>query len=277
MYWQTSRHQIDLSVPRVMGIVNVTPDSFSDGGRGVTEAIAHAEKLVKEGADLLDVGGESSRPGAPPVSLEEEMARVMPVLRGVLSLGVPVSVDTYKVAVMRASLDVGVDIVNDILALQSEDALAVVAAHPQCGVCLMHMQGQPHSMQRQPTYSDVVQDVSDFFAARLADLHAWGISSNRIVLDPGIGFGKSVEHNFALMRGQRKLLDMGSPVLVGWSRKSSIGAVTGRPVGERVHASVAAALAAVHFGARIIRVHDVAATVDALAVWRAAGLPENGA
>ncbi|WP_130480930.1 dihydropteroate synthase [Sphaerotilus mobilis] len=255
-----------------MGIVNVTPDSFSDGGRGAAEALAHAERLLDEGAEILDIGGESSRPGAPAVSLADELARVLPVLRGALTLGVPVSVDTCKPAVMRAALDLGADIVNDIRALQEPGALDLVAAHPRCGVCLMHMQGEPRSMQAAPQYVDVVAEVADFLWARAEACRTAGIAAARITLDPGIGFGKTVEQNFALLPGQRSLLALGYPVLAGWSRKSSVGAVTGRAVGERVHGSVAAALAAVQHGARIIRVHDVAATVDALAVWRAAGL-----
>lgn len=274
MHWQTSRFQIDLSQPRVMGIVNATPDSFSDGGRSPHQALAHAELLLREGADILDIGGESSRPGAPAVSVEDELARVLPVLRGALQMGVPVSVDTWKPEVMRAALDLGVDIVNDILALQADGALDAVAAHPSCGICIMHMQGEPRSMQRDPRYDDVTRSVRDFLADRSLALRSRGVQAERIVLDPGIGFGKTVEHNFALIKGQRALLDLGYPVLAGWSRKSSIGTVTGRPVGERVHGSVAAALAAVQCGALVIRVHDVAATVDALAVWRAAGLPE---
>ena len=277
MYWRTSRFQIDLSKPRVMAIVNATPDSFSDGGRSAHQALAHAEMLLREGADILDIGGESSRPGAPAVSVDDELARVLPVLRGALQMGVPVSVDTCKPEVMRAALDLGVDIVNDILALQADGALDAVVSHPNCGVCLMHMQGEPRSMQRDPQYVDVVQSVRDFLATRTQTLRLLGVNADRIVLDPGIGFGKTLEHNFALIKGQRALLDLGYPVLAGWSRKSSIGTVTGRPVGERIHGSVAAALAAVQCGARVIRVHDVAATVDALAVWRAAGLPEDGA
>ena len=277
MYWRTSRFQIDLSKPRVMAIVNATPDSFSDGGRSAHQALAHAEVLLREGADILDIGGESSRPGAPAVSVDDELARVLPVLRGALQMGVPVSVDTCKPEVMRAALDLGVDIVNDILALQADGALDAVVSHPNCGVCLMHMQGEPRSMQRDPQYVDVVQSVRDFLATRTQTLRLLGVNADRIVLDPGIGFGKTLEHNFALVKGQRVLMDLGYPVLAGWSRKSSIGTVTGRPVGERIHGSVAAALAAVQCGARVIRVHDVAATVDALAVWRAAGLPEDGA
>lgn len=276
MVWQTSRFEISLDAPRVMGIVNVTPDSFSDGGRGVREALAHAETLLGEGAHILDVGGESSRPGAGPVGLEEELARVLPVLRELLKLGVPVSVDTYKTEVMRAALDLGADIINDIAALRSTGAVGVVAAHPRCGVCLMHMRGEPRSMQQDTGYADVVGEVREFLAGRCDLLRAAGVSASRIVLDPGIGFGKGVTDNFALLAGQRALTALGHPVLAGWSRKSSIGAVTGRSVAQRMVGSVAAALAAVQYGARVIRVHDVAATVDALAVWHAAGLPEAG-
>jgi dihydropteroate synthase len=271
--WQTSRHHIDLGRVQVMGIVNVTPDSFSDGGRGVSAALAHCEQLIAEGADILDIGGESSRPGSASVDAETELARVLPVLRAALTLGVPVSVDTCKTEVMRAALEIGADIVNDILALRGPGALDIVAAHPSCGVCLMHMRGEPRSMQVDPVYGDVVAEVATFLNQRAALLRARGVAPRRIALDPGIGFGKTVAHNFALLAGQRALLALGYEVLAGWSRKSSIGAVTGRPVGERMVGSVAAALAAVQFGARIVRVHDVAATVDALTVWDAAGLP----
>ena len=201
MYWQTSRFQIDLSKPRIMAIVNATPDSFSDGGRSAHQALAHAEVLLREGADILDIGGESSRPGAPAVSVDDELARVLPVLRGALQMGVPVSVDTCKPEVMRAALDLGVDIVNDILALQADGALDAVVSHPNCGVCLMHMQGEPRSMQRDPQYVDVVQSVRDFLATRTQALRLLGVNADRIVLDPGIGFGKTLEHNFALESG----------------------------------------------------------------------------
>jgi len=275
MHWQTTRFSVDLSRPRVMGIVNVTPDSFSDGGRhaGTAAALAHCERLLREGADILDIGGESSRPGAEPVPLEEELARVMPVLQGALSMGCPLSLDTMKPEVMRAALDEGVDIINDINALRLPGALDVVAAHPSCGACLMHMQGEPRSMQAQPRYGDVVAEVAAFLAERAETLRRCGVAAPRIVLDPGIGFGKTVEHNLALLRGQARLLEGGYPLLVGWSRKSSLGVLTGRPAGERAAASVAAALAAVQRGALIVRVHDVAPTVDALKVWGAAGLP----
>jgi dihydropteroate synthase len=275
--WQTTRFRIDLARPRVMGIVNVTPDSFSDGGRGPREAIAHAQRLVREGADILDIGGESSRPGAPPVSADDEWARVEPVLREAVQLGVPVSVDTMKPDVMRRALDLGVDIVNDIAALRLPGALAAVAAHPNCGICLMHMQGEPASMQAAPQYDDVVAEVGRFLAARRRAAEAAGVAAERIVLDPGIGFGKIPAHNWALLARQRELLEAGRPLLVGWSRKSTLGALTGRPAGERLGASVAAALAAVERGAAIVRVHDVADTVDALRVWHAArGQPGEG-
>jgi dihydropteroate synthase len=273
-FWQTSRFRIDLSRPQVMGIVNVTPDSFSDGGRhaDTARALAHCERLVVEGADILDIGGESTRPGAAPVPLEEELARVLPVLEGALKLGVPVSIDTVKPEVMKRALEHGADIVNDINALRLPGAVEAVAAHPDCGVCLMHMRGDPATMQQRPAYDDVVAEVSAFLHERLQALEGQGVAAERIVVDPGIGFGKSVEHNLELMRRQRELLALGRPLLLGWSRKSTLGALTGRPVEERLAASVAAALASVQLGARIVRVHDVAATADALKVWGAAGL-----
>lgn len=276
MFWQTTRFRIDLSRPRIMGIVNVTPDSFSDGGRHgqVEGAVRHCEQLVNEGADILDVGGESSRPGADPVPLDEELRRVLPVLKAAVTLGVPVSVDTYKTEVMRAALDLGVDIVNDINALRAPGAVELVTSHPSCGVCLMHMLGEPKSMQAgEPAYVDVVNDVNRFLQGRAQVLRDAGVAAERIVLDPGIGFGKTVADNFALLARQRELLGSGYPVLAGWSRKSSLGAVTGKPVGDRLVASVSAALAAAQQGARVLRVHDVAATREALAVWQAAGLP----
>lgn len=273
--WRTTRFDIDLARPRVMGIVNATPDSFSDGGRDAAAAMAHCERLLGEGADILDIGGESTRPGARRPSAEEELARVLPVLRHALTLGVPVSVDTSEPRVIRAALEEGVDIVNDVRALQRPDALDAVAAHPRAGVCLMHMQGEPGSMQASPHYGHPVAEVVAFLAARRDAALAKGIATERIVLDPGIGFGKTVEHNLALLARQRDLLALGQPLLVGWSRKSTLGAVTGRPVGERLAASVAAALMAVERGARIVRVHDVAATVDALKLWTATNQNEE--
>lgn len=274
MHWQTTRFRIDLARPQVMGIVNVTPDSFSDGGlhARTAEAIAHCQRLLAEGADMLDIGGESTRPGSSPVSVDEELARVLPVLDAALTLGCPVSIDTNKAEVMTAVLARGADIVNDINALQAPGALDAVARHPNCGVCLMHMRGTPESMQKRPQYADVVNEVAAFLREREDALLARGINAERITFDPGIGFGKSVSHNTELLRRQPELLKLGRPLLVGWSRKSTLGAITGRDVGEREAASVAAALAAVQLGARIVRVHDVAATVDALMVWRVAGL-----
>jgi dihydropteroate synthase len=276
MFWQTTRHRIDLREPRVMGIVNVTPDSFSDGGRFVDAraAIDHARRLVDEGADILDIGGESTRPGAAPVSLEEERRRVLPVLEGLLGCSLPISLDTSKPELMVEALRMGVDIINDVRALADPDALSVVTSHPSCGVCLMHMRGTPLTMQSLTAYSDVVDEVKTFLSDRLQLLQTLGVATERVVVDPGIGFGKSVEQNFELLRRQRELLGLGAPVLAGWSRKSSLGAVTGRAAEDRMVGSVSAALAAVLNGARIVRVHDVAATVDAFKVWRAAGLLE---
>jgi dihydropteroate synthase len=274
MFWQTTRFRIDLARPRVMGIVNVTPDSFSDGGRlsDSAAAIRHLEELLAEGADMLDIGGESTRPGSMPVSADEELARVLPVLEAALAFGCPVSIDTNKTEVMRAVLDRGADIVNDINALQAPGALDAVARHPGCGICLMHMRGDPATMQQQPQYDDVLREVADFLEERQRACQSHGVNDERIVFDPGIGFGKSVEHNLELLRRQPELLALGRPLLVGWSRKSTLGAITGRDVAQRQSASVAAALAAVQRGARIVRVHDVAATVDALKVWSTAGL-----
>ena len=275
MHWQTTRFRIDLARPQVMGIVNLTPDSFSDAGlhADTAAALRRCAQMVAEGADILDLGAESTRPGSKPVSVAEELARLLPVLDAALALGLPVSVDTNKPEVMAAALARGADIINDIHALRSPGALDVVAAHPACGVCLMHMRGTPESMQAGPAYGDdVVQEVSRFLGARAQALEARGVAPERIVIDPGIGFGKSVEHNLELLRRQHELLALGRPLLLGWSRKSTLGALTGRDVTQRLAASLAAALAAVQRGARILRVHDVAPTVDALRVWQAAGL-----
>ena len=274
MLWQTTRFLIDLSRPQVMGIVNVTPDSFSDAGqcRSTHAALVHAEQLLKEGAHMLDIGGESTRPGAPPVSLEDELARVLPVVREALKWQVPVSVDTYKPQVMQAVLDTGVDIVNDIWALRQSGAQAVVAAHPSCGVCLMHMAGEPRTMQLNPMQGQALPIVREFLKHQAQQLYALGVARERISLDPGVGFGKTVAQNFELLSGQAELLSLGHPLLVGWSRKSSLGAVTGLDVNERLVPSVAAALLAVERGARIVRVHDVAETVQALKIWQFASL-----
>jgi len=271
MQWQTSRFAIPLDRPQVMGIVNVTPDSFSDGGRFVSTrtALEHCEQLIREGADILDIGGESSRPGIAPVTLEEERARVMPVVREAVRFGVPVSVDTYKPEIMREALGLGADIVNDIWALGQPGALEVVAAHANCGVCLMHMHGEPMTMQRSPMDGDAVPQVLAFLRERSKALRALGVSVSRIAWDPGIGFGKTVEQNFALLARQRELLHEGYPLLAGWSRKSSLGSVTGAAVHDRLVPSVAAALLAVDRGAAIVRVHDVKETVAALKIWGA--------
>ncbi|MDT8997994.1 dihydropteroate synthase [Paucibacter sp. APW11] len=275
MQWQTSRFTIELDRPRVMGIVNTTPDSFSDGGQhaDAATAIAHCERLLKEGADILDIGGESSRPGAPRLSDEDEWARVAPVLKAAIGMGVPVSIDTCKTTLMQRALDLGVDIVNDIQALRADGAIEVLAQHPSAGVCLMHMRGEPGTMQQLTDYDDVAQAVSDFLADRAAACVTAGIAAARITLDPGYGFAKTVEQNFELLRRQGELLGLGYPLLVGWSRKSSLGVITGRPVDERMPASISAALAALAHGARVLRVHDVAATVDALKVWQVAAGP----
>lgn len=258
-----------------MGIVNVTPDSFSDGGEHLDHraAMAHCEQLVREGADILDIGGESSRPGAPVLSADEEWLRVESVLKAAVTLGVPVSIDTYKFDTMQRALDLGVDIINDIQALRAPGALDLVAAHGRCGICLMHMRGDSSSMQSQTDYGDIASEVGDFLEARAQALIAVGVSSARIVLDPGYGFAKTVEQNFQLLREQSQLLRLGYPLLAGWSRKSSLGAITGRPVDQRLAASLAAGVAAVAHGASVLRVHDVAATVDALKVWHAAAGP----
>ena len=281
MIWQTSRFQIDLSRAQVMGIVNVTPDSFSDGGKffapgsGMASALAHCEQLIKDGADILDIGGESSRPGALPLSLDEELARVLPVVRHAVTLGVAVSVDTYKPKVMQAALDLGADIINDIWALHQPGARQVIAQHPNCGVCLMHMHREPQTMQVEPMQGDVVAQVLFFLKHEAEQLRALGINKDRIVLDPGIGFGKTVEQNFALLARQRELLAAGYPLLAGWSRKSSLAAVSSTSLElaaqmdtqDRMVPSVTAAVLAVERGARVVRVHDVRETVQALKVW----------
>jgi len=277
-FWQTSRFRIDLSRPRVMGIVNVTPDSFSDGGaHASTEtALRHCEQLLKEGADILDIGGESTRPGSPAVPLEAELARVLPVVREAVKLNAPISVDTYKPEVMRAVLELGADIVNDIWALRQPGAREAVAAHPSCGICLMHMHRDPQTMQAVPMAGDVIPEVLSFLEAQVQLLRTMGVDPSRITLDPGVGFGKTVAQNFALLARQCELLAGGYPLLLGWSRKSSIGAVTGIEVaGERIVPSVAAAVLAVDRGAAVVRVHDVRDTVVALAVWRAMKAQES--
>lgn len=277
MIWQTARFQIDLTSPKIMGIVNVTPDSFSDGGKYATSgsAIKHAEKLLIDGADILDIGGESSRPGAPQVPLDVELSRVLPVVIEAVKLGVPVSVDTYKPQVMQAVLDVGADIINDIWALRQPSgsgyasAADIVAQHPSCGVCLMHMHKEPQTMQTEPMQGDadaIISQVLLFLEQRIEYIRRLGVDLTRITVDPGIGFGKTVEQNFALLARQHLLLALGVPVMSGWSRKTSLGAVTGLAMAERLPPSIVAAVLAVQNGASIVRVHDVRETAAALKV-----------
>ena len=290
MQWNTARFQIDLNSPKVMGIVNVTPDSFSDGGKyaSTPAALRHCEKLLGEGADILDIGAESSRPGAEPLPLDEELRRVVPVVREAVKLRVPLSVDTYKPKVMQAVLDLGADIINDIWALRWRDpdpsshlatqldGMQVVAQHPACGVCLMHMHREPRSMQLVPMEGDVVPQVLLFLQRMGQDLQGRGVRRNRIVIDPGIGFGKTVAQNFALLARQNELLGAGYPLLLGWSRKSSLTALTGSTTNSvagatdaRMVPSVVAALLALERGASIVRVHDVEPTVQAIKVLAA--------
>lgn len=267
MQFLCGRFQLDLSTPRVMGIVNVTPDSFSDGGKFNTthKAVAHAMELVEQGADILDIGGESTRPGATPVPLDEELNRVIPVIKALAQAGVPLSIDTYKPEVMRAAIDAGVDIVNDVCALQAPNALEIVAAS-KVGVCLMHMQGRPQTMQADPQYQDVVAEVCEFLSSRLKAAEQAGIARERIVLDPGFGFGKRTAHNLTLLNHLSSLQSLGLPLLIGLSRKSVLGHVVGSAVDERIHASIAASVVSVMKGANIVRVHDVKPTVDALKI-----------
>lgn len=273
-FWRTTRFDLPLGDgPLVMGIVNVTPDSFSDGGQhdAPSAAISHAHTLVEQGAHILDIGGESTRPGAAPVSPEDEWKRIEPVLRAVMPWNVAVSVDTRRTAVMAQALALGVDIINDVQALQDEGALELLTAHARAGVCLMHMRGEPVSMQEHTQYAgDIVQEVGAWLATRAHQVGAAGLAPERILLDPGIGFAKTPEQNLALLQRQAELGSAaGYPLLIGWSRKSTLGLITGRPAPERQAASVAAALLAAQAGAAVLRVHDVAQTMDALRVWRA--------
>jgi dihydropteroate synthase len=265
------RFRLSLTRPRVMGIVNLTPDSFSDGGRFYTPsaAIEHARQLLEQGADILDLGAESSRPGAQPVSAEEEWRRLEPVLREVVQWNVPVSVDTAKPQVMRAAIDAGCDMINDINGFRTPGAVETVAGS-HVAVCIMHMQGEPRTMQLAPAYEqDVVHTVCSALSSLVANCQISGITQQSICLDPGFGFGKTVEHNLQLASRLSEVAALGYPVLVGWSRKSTLGTITGRAVGERMPASIAAALHAAAHGAHILRVHDVRETVDALKVWQA--------
>ncbi|HEZ4549146.1 TPA: dihydropteroate synthase [Neisseria meningitidis] len=276
--WQAGRFEIGLDKPKIMGIVNLTPDSFSDGGaysQNAQTALAHAERLLKEGADILDIGGESTRPGADYVSPEEEWARVEPVLAEVAGWGVPVSLDTRRTVVMEKALALGgIDIINDVAALTDEGALELLACQADTGICLMHMRGLPETMQINPKYQDVVGEVVRYLKARAAECVAAGIAPQRITLDPGFGFGKTLQHNIALMRHLPELMaETGFPLLIGVSRKRMVGELTGETdAAARVHGSVAAALAFVARGAQIVRVHDVKATADALKVWEALGI-----
>jgi dihydropteroate synthase len=267
-FLQCGAHRLDLSRPRVMGVVNVTPDSFYDAGRyfDAARAIAHARQLVADGADIVDVGGESTRPGAVDVSVADECARVLPVVRALAADGAIVSVDTSRLEVMRATLDAGAAMINDVRALRAPGALDAVA-QSGAAVCLMHMQGEPRTMQQAPHYADVVTEVRDFLKQRIDAARAAGFAADRIAIDPGFGFGKTLEHNLALMRNLSALTALGYPVVAGYSRKSSLGTMTGRGPHDRLAASLAAAVAAVANGARLVRVHDVRETVDALQVW----------
>ncbi len=268
MHFICGKFQLDLTTPHVMGIVNVTPDSFSDGGKfaATNLAIEHALKLVQEGADILDIGGESTRPNATPVSLQEELDRVIPVIEGLSGqVNIPLSIDTYKPQVMLAAIQAGASIINDVCALQEDGALEIVA-NSNVGVCLMHMQGTPQTMQDNPQYNDVVNEVKTFLKARLqASIHA-GVGASSIVLDPGFGFGKTREHNITLIQRLESFADLGQPLLVGLSRKSVLGQVTGNDVDARLYASIAASVISAMKGAKILRVHDVKATVEALKV-----------
>lgn len=269
-FLRCAKFSLDLSRPLIMGVVNVTPDSFSDGALfdDAAQAIAHARKLIGEGADILDIGGESTRPGSSPVPLAEERRRVLPVIEGLSGCGVPVAVDTRKPELMGEAIAAGASMVNDTNALRAEGALETVAA-TDVAVCLMHLRGDPRNMQDAPRYDDVVREVREYLLDRVTAAEGAGIARHRIVVDPGFGFGKTLEHNLALLRSLDAFVDVGGALLAGLSRKSMLGHLTGREVGARVYASVAAALVAVEKGAHIVRVHDVAATCDALAVWQA--------
>ncbi|MDB5926507.1 MAG: Dihydropteroate synthase [Betaproteobacteria bacterium] len=261
-------YRLALQRPLIMGVVNVTPDSFSDGGRYASQqdAVRHARALIAEGADILDIGGESTRPGAAAVSIDEERRRVLGVIKELAGCGVPISVDTRKPELMGEAIAAGASFINDISALEEPGALELIA-QSTVAVCLMHKQGEPQNMQQSPHYDDVVQEVRSYLAARVDAAEGAGIARERIVIDPGFGFGKTYDHNLALVRALPLLATLGVPVLAGLSRKAMLGRITGRTAGERVHASVAAALFAAARGARILRVHDVLATREALAVW----------
>lgn len=269
-FLQCGKFRLSLERPLIMGVINVTPDSFSDSGKFATmqQAVAHAKFLIDEGADIVDIGGESTRPGSLCVSLDEERRRVLPVVESLHGCGVPVSVDTQKPDLMREVIAVGASMINDINALAAPGVMEAVAGS-QAAVCLMHKQGDPQTMQQNPHYTNVVREVRDFLAERIDAAQRAGIARERLAIDPGFGFGKTLEHNLALLRELKQIAALGAPVLVGLSRKTMLGKITGREVGERMFASIAAAVIAVENGARIVRVHDVAASRDALAVWNA--------
>lgn len=271
LYLQCGRFQLPLSKPLVMGILNLTPDSFSDGGRYISleAAISHAEQMIAQGVDIIDIGAESSRPGAAPLPLSEELDRVMPVVYALRDCGKPLSIDTYKPQVMKEVLAAGADMINDINGFRAAGAMSAIK-ESDCALCIMHMQRDPLTMQLQPEYGNVLEEVIEFLEERVAALRQEGITESRLCVDPGFGFGKTIEHNLLLLKNIdaiQKRLQL--PVLAGLSRKSTIGVLTGKPVEERMAGSVAAALAAVRYGARLVRVHDVAETVDALKVWAA--------
>lgn len=269
------RFELDIERPLVMGIVNITPDSFSDGGEhdDADTAVRHAHRLIADGADILDLGAESTRPGANPVSIQEELARLLPVIEALRDCGVPLSIDTFKPEVMRAVLDAGADMINDIYGFRQRGAIEAVA-QSRCGLCIMHMQGEPGTMQQAPEYSDLLGEIGLFLTERAGRLLAAGVDSRRIVLDPGFGFGKTADHNYQLLRSLSSLRELNYPLLTGLSRKRMIGEATGKSVANRLAGSIAGALACVVRGSSIVRVHDVAETVDALKVWYAS---EQGA
>lgn len=276
-YWSCGRFEFSLKRPLLMGIVNVTPDSFSDGGQHLSAeaAIVHARALIVEGAQIIDLGAESTRPGALPVSVQEELARLLPVIAALRDSGAALSVDTCKPEVMQAALDAGADIINDVTGMRNPLAQRVVARHPSCGVCVMHMQGEPRTMQLNPHYLNVVTEVSAALVAQAQLLEKLGVQRARISLDPGLGFGKTVEQNYQLLKGLATLVHLGYPVVLGASRKSMLGAITGKPVDQRLSGSIAAALAGIARGVAVLRVHDVDATHDALKVWQSVQAAED--
>lgn len=269
--WQCGRFTFERSHCVLMGIVNVTPDSFSDGGVNLVadQAIRHAQKLIEQGAQIIDIGGESTRPGAIAVPVNQEIDRIMPVLDALRHAGVAISVDTRKPEVMQAALEAGADIINNVDGFRDLTSRQIVSDHPNCGLCIMHMQGEPTTMQHQPTYSDVVSEVRQALNHDAQVLMQHGINRNRISIDPGFGFGKTLDHNYSILAHLDQIVALDFPVMIGLSRKSMIGSVLNKPIDQRVVGSVAGALIALNQGAMILRVHDVDATQDALKVWQA--------